>query len=68
MESEGIEVGGWGSLQNANGLPAEISEACDLRVTIPMHAGIESLNASVAGSILLYEMVARLGFGTPSHD
>lgn len=54
--------------QEANGLPAEISEACDLRVTIPMHAGIESLNASVAGSILLYEMVARLGFGTPSHD
>ncbi len=43
----------------ANGLPDSITDACHLHVTIPMNAGLESLNASVAGSILMYELAAR---------
>ena len=37
------------------GLPDELLESADLRVTIPMRAGIESLNAAVAAAVLLYE-------------
>ncbi len=34
-------------------------EACDQRVTIPMHPGVDSLNLGVAASIFLYEMTRR---------
>lgn len=34
-------------------------EQCDFRVRIPMVSGLESLNASVAGGILLYEIVRQ---------
>ena len=37
------------------GLPAEILALADARVTIPCTGTVESLNAAVAGSILLYE-------------
>ena len=37
------------------GLPEALVEAADVRVTIPMRAGIESLNAAVAAAVLLYE-------------
>jgi TrmH family RNA methyltransferase len=37
------------------GLPEEISEALDARVSIPMPGPVESLNVSVAGSLLLFE-------------
>jgi TrmH family RNA methyltransferase len=30
-------------------------EVCDARVTIPCPGDVESLNAAVAGSLLLYE-------------
>ncbi len=40
----------------ARGLDAAIVDACDAAITIPMRAGLESLNASVAGSILMYEL------------
>ena len=52
----------------AHGLPEEIISACDLQVTIPMQVGTESLNASVAGSILLYELAAQVESSSPSHD
>jgi TrmH family RNA methyltransferase len=39
----------------AAGLPAEVAAAADLRVTIPMPGGTESLNAAIAGGILAYE-------------
>lgn len=42
-----------------NGLPSEVSQACDRRVTIPMHGSIESLNAAMAAGIILWE--ARRG-------
>src|SRR5271154_4388872 len=37
------------------GLGAEWLEMCDVRVTIPCPGDVESLNAAVAGSLLLYE-------------
>lgn len=37
------------------GLPNALVEAADVRVTIPMRGGIESLNAAVAAAVLLYE-------------
>jgi TrmH family RNA methyltransferase len=37
------------------GLAAEWMEMCDARVTIPCPGPVESLNAAVAGSLLLYE-------------
>ena len=48
-----ILVGAEGS-----GLPEEVVEACDLRVTLPARAA--SLNAAVAASILLYEAYSRV--------
>jgi TrmH family RNA methyltransferase len=38
-----------------SGLAAEWMEMCDTRVTIPCPGAVESLNAAVAGSVLLYE-------------
>jgi TrmH family RNA methyltransferase len=40
----------------AHGLPDDVVEAADIRVTIPMTSGSESLNAGVAGSILAYAL------------
>ncbi len=39
-----------------NGLPKEVSDACDRRVTIPMYGNIESLNAAMAAGVLMWEM------------
>jgi len=36
------------------GLSDAVAAACDERVTIPMTAGVESLNVAVAGGILIY--------------
>jgi RNA methyltransferase, TrmH family len=41
-----------------SGLPADIADACEMRVGIPSFA--PSLNASVAASILLYEAYSRV--------
>jgi RNA methyltransferase, TrmH family len=38
-----------------SGLSSEWIEMCDVRVTIPCPGPVESLNAAVAGSLLLYE-------------
>ena len=40
-----------------NGLSAETVAACDERITIPMGGRAESLNASTAAGIVLWEMV-----------
>lgn len=37
------------------GLPEELAAAADTRVSIPMHAAVESLNAAVAAAVVLYE-------------
>lgn len=38
-----------------NGLPSEVIQSADATIAIPMAGAIESLNAGVAASILLYE-------------
>ena len=45
----------------SRGLPEEYEAACDLRVTLPMKGRADSLNAAVAGAVLAYEVLARLG-------
>ena len=37
------------------GLPEEIERAADVRIRIPMAAGVESLNAAAAAAVLFYE-------------
>ncbi len=39
-----------------DGLARLVRENCDVLVNIPIDSGIESLNASVAASIALYEI------------
>jgi 23S rRNA (guanosine2251-2'-O)-methyltransferase len=41
------------------GLGAAVRRRCDLLVRIPLRGAIDSLNAAVAGSILLFEAVAQ---------
>jgi TrmH family RNA methyltransferase len=45
-----ILIGGEGP-----GLPPSLVDAADERVTIPMHAPVESLNAAVTAALILYE-------------
>jgi RNA methyltransferase, TrmH family len=45
----GLWIGGEGP-----GLPDDLVERCDERVTIPMAPHVESLNAAVAGALLVY--------------
>jgi 23S rRNA (guanosine2251-2'-O)-methyltransferase len=49
-----LVVGGEG-----NGLSRLVRETCDLVAGIPMSAGTESLNASVAAGIVLYDIARR---------
>ena len=42
------------------GLPAEVSDACDGRVVVPMARDVDSLNVGAAGAILMYAL-----FGPP---
>ena len=45
-----------------SGMSRLVSQACDVRISIPMSGHIDSLNASVAAAILMYEaMRQRLG-------
>lgn len=39
-----------------NGLPKEISQRCDRRITIPMCGSINSLNAAMAAGIMMWEL------------
>jgi TrmH family RNA methyltransferase len=51
-----IVLGGEGA-----GLPADVIDACQARVSVPMAARVESLNVAAAGAILVY--AARRGRG-----
>ncbi|MCW5549249.1 MAG: RNA methyltransferase [Opitutaceae bacterium] len=44
-----------------HGLAPELARACTRLVTIPGVGAVESLNVSVAGAVLLWELVARRG-------
>ena len=37
------------------GLPAEVSHAADATISVPIDAAVESLNAGVAASVILFE-------------
>ena len=39
-----------------NGLPSEISERCDRRITIRMNGTVNSLNAAMASGIIMWEL------------
>ncbi len=43
----------------ANGLTEDMLSLCDIQVTIPMPGKSESLNASVAAALLMYEVVRK---------
>jgi len=43
----------------ANGLPAQLDDRIDARVTIPMSGGAESLNVSTAAAVLCFEVARR---------
>ncbi len=43
----------------ANGLPPQLEERLDVRVTIPMGGGAESLNVSTAAAVLCFESARR---------
>lgn len=44
-----------------DGLPDDVTASCDAVASIPLSAGAESLNVSVAGAIALYEWSRRRG-------
>jgi TrmH family RNA methyltransferase len=41
------------------GLPDEVLARCDVRATIPIAGGAESLNVAMAGTVALYERARR---------
>jgi 23S rRNA (guanosine2251-2'-O)-methyltransferase len=47
-------------LGGEGGIRSLVEQTCDLRATIPLRAGVESLNASVAGAVSMYEIARRL--------
>jgi 23S rRNA (guanosine2251-2'-O)-methyltransferase len=55
----GLVVGSEG-----RGLRRLVRETCDALISLPMRGRVESLNAAVAGSVLLYAVWERRGFGT----
>lgn len=52
----------------ANGLTDKTAAMADARIKIPMPGQAESLNASVAGGILLYEVVRQRMSGQTQHE
>jgi len=46
------------------GLPPEVEHSADARVRIPLVPGVESLNAAVAASVLLYEVARQRALGS----
>lgn len=42
-----------------NGIRPLVKKYCDFLVSIPMHSGIDSLNASVAAAVILFEIVRQ---------
>ena len=52
----GIVVGSEGT-----GLGRLVGETCDVRIRLPMSGKLDSLNASVAGAVALYEVLRQRG-------
>ena len=45
------------------GISKLVREKCDFIISIPMKGKLDSLNASVAAGIVIYEVVRQKGFG-----
>jgi TrmH family RNA methyltransferase len=43
----------------AHGLPAELDQHLDVRLTIPMHGRVESLNVGMAGAVICFEALRQ---------
>jgi len=43
------------------GVPAEVEQACDKSVVIPMRAGVRSLNVALAGAMVMGEALRQTG-------
>lgn len=56
----GLVVGSEGE-----GMRRLVRESCDFLVRIPMRGQVESLNAAVAGSVMLYSIWAARGYPSP---
>ncbi len=50
-------------LGGETGIRRLVAERCDLKATIPQFGPVESLNASVAGAVAMYEVVRRAAAG-----
>jgi TrmH family RNA methyltransferase len=50
-----------------NGVPAELAARADGAVTIPCPGTVESLNAAVAASVMLYEASRQRGVRSSTH-
>lgn len=53
------------ALGGERGLRPLVAARCDVRVRIPMASGVESLNASVAAAVAMYEYTRRYAKTTP---
>jgi len=53
--------------REATGLPREIAEHADLRLSIPIRPGMDSVNAATAASIFLYEAARQRQFEESGH-
>ncbi len=49
------------------GLPPEVERAADARISIPIAESVESLNAGIAGAIVLYEAAKQRKITTDEH-
>jgi len=48
--------------RESSGVPVEVHESADLRVTIPLHPGFRSLNVAIAAAVVVGEAQRQLGF------
>jgi RNA methyltransferase, TrmH family len=51
-----------------SGLGPEILASCRERISLPTSQGVESLNAAVAGSLVIYELARSMRFGPFSQE
>ena len=45
----------------SGGLPEELLETADLRLSVPMKGGVDSLNVAVVAGLVLYEAARQRG-------
>lgn len=48
-----------------SGIRPLVKKHCDFLVSIPMHSGLDSLNASVAAAVIMFEIVRQQGVKKP---